>query len=140
METSSVTSTSTQSSQTASKTDRISDLNTESFLKLLIAELQNQDPMSPMENTEIMQQVSQIREIQSNQELVDTFQAVRLGQSMSTATSLLGQQIIALSDDSKTVSGKVDRVTVEEGEPKLHVGEYTISLENVSEVSSEAAE
>ena len=126
--------------QASSGRDRFDDLNLDSFLKLLIAELQNQDPMDPVGNSEILQQVSQIREIQSNQQMIDTFESLTLGQNMSTATTLLGQNVIALTDDSEMVNGRVDRVTVEEGAPKLHVGEHTISLKNISEISSETAE
>ena len=52
--------------QATSGTDAFQEVDLDVFIKLLIAELQNQDPMNPLDNHEILQQVSQIREIESN--------------------------------------------------------------------------
>lgn len=41
-------------------TKKNSDLSTESFFKLLAAQLQNQDMSSPMDNSEMMTQMTQI--------------------------------------------------------------------------------
>ncbi|MFG0255418.1 MAG: flagellar hook capping FlgD N-terminal domain-containing protein, partial [Rhodopirellula sp. JB053] len=48
------------------------DLGTDDFLKLLIQELQNQDPLNPMENSEMVQQIGLIREIGATDELTNT--------------------------------------------------------------------
>jgi flagellar basal-body rod modification protein FlgD len=124
--------------QAPSGNDRFGELGTDGFLKLLIAELQNQDPMSPMENTEILQQVSQIRQIQSNESLVTTLDAVKVGQNMATATGLLGAEIVAMTDASEFITGKVDRVTFEDGVPRVHVGDHAINLKNISAVLPES--
>jgi flagellar basal-body rod modification protein FlgD len=116
--------------------DAFQDLNLDSFIQLLVAELQNQDPMSPMSNTEILQQISQIRAIESNTRLTTTLESVLLGQNVSTASSLLGRTISGLTDgaSAEKVTGKVDSVTVANGAAKLHVGDKTISLKNVAEI------
>ncbi len=114
--------------------DAFENLNLDTFLKLLITELQSQDPMKPMENSEILQQVSQIRAIESNTRLTSTLEAVVLGQNMATATSLLGRTIGGLDDQSNPIAGTVDRVSVADGVTKLHVGDRTVSLKNVAEI------
>lgn len=119
--------------------DAFEDVNLDTFLKLLITELQSQDPMKPMENSEILQQVSQIRAIESNTRLTSTLQAVTLGQNMATAASLLGRTIGGLDDQSNPIEGKVDRVSLADGVAKLHVGGRTISLKNVAEILPEGA-
>jgi flagellar basal-body rod modification protein FlgD len=120
--------------------DRLDTLDTDAFLKLLIAELQNQDPMEPMDNAEMVQQISQIRSIESSQAIIDSFQSIQVGQNMSTAAGLLGKQITALTKDDGYITGPVDRVTMEDGEPLVHVGDYSVTLDNISEISTEAAE
>ncbi|MCL4191005.1 MAG: flagellar biosynthesis protein FlgD [Thermoguttaceae bacterium] len=114
----------------------LNDVNLDDFLKLLIAELQNQDPMSPMDNNQILQQVSQIREIESNSRLTETLESVQLGQAMATASSLIGQYITALTAEGERVSGPVDRVSVIDGQPKLKVGAYEVDLDNIGEILS----
>ncbi len=119
--------------------DAFQNLNLDTFLKLLITELQSQDPMKPMENSEILQQVSQIRAIESNTRLTSTLESVALGQNMATASNLLGRTISGLDDQSNRVQGKVDRVSVADGAARLHVGDQTVPLKNVAEILPEGA-
>ena len=107
--------------QTSSTSDALNQIDMDEFVSLMIAEMQNQDPLEPMDNTQMLQQISQIREIGSNDRLSETLDAVLLGQNMATASNMIGQTIMALDDDAKTFVGTVDRVSIEDGEAKLHV-------------------
>ena len=60
---------------------------------MLVTELQNQDPTQPMSNTDLMNQVSQIQSIESNQQLTSTLQSVALGQSIASAGNLIGRTV-----------------------------------------------
>jgi flagellar basal-body rod modification protein FlgD len=104
------------------------------FLKLLITQLQNQDPLNPTDNSDMLNQISQIRNIEATSELSSTLQSVLLGQNLASASSLVDKQISGLSDDGKMVSGRVERVTIADGVPRLVVGAATLSLKNVSEI------
>ncbi len=108
-------------------------LNLETFTKLLVAELSNQDPLSPMSNSEIMQQISQIRAIEADMKLMSTLESVLLGQNVATASSLLGRTVKGLVD-GREITGVVERVSIAGGVARLHVGESTIDLKNVSEI------
>lgn len=114
--------------------DRMQDLDVEEFLKLMIAELQNQDPLNPMDNAQMIQQISEIRSIASTDKLTTTLDAVQLGQALASASSLIGQSVTGLSDKNTEVNGTVDRVSVVDGVPKLHVGENIMKLSNVREI------
>lgn len=120
--TTSLTSNSTNSSKSSGLTaDAINDVDLSSFLKLMITELQNQDPLNPMDNKDMLAQLSQIRSIGATDKLTKTLDSVLLGQNISSATNLIGADISALSDDSQSVEGVVDRVSIDKGVPKLHV-------------------
>ena len=114
--------------------DPYKDLGLNKFIELLVAEMQNQDPLDPMNNQEILQQVSQIRAIESNTRLTDTLQSVLLGQNVSTASSMIGKTIEGLTDDNKKVTGRVEQVSIKDGVPTLHVGGDTVTLKNVAEI------
>lgn len=105
----------------ASTPDRLNDVNIDDFLKLMIAELQNQDPLNPLDNDELVAQIGQIRSVGATEKLTDTLDSVLLGQNISSATNLIGAEIDAISDDQQKVSGVVERVTVANGSPKLHL-------------------
>jgi hypothetical protein len=80
--------------------------------------------------------MSQIREIESNTRLSETLEAVLLGQNISTAGGMIDRVIMGLSESGELVTGRVDRVSVTDGEPMLHVGEHAIRLTKVSEISA----
>jgi flagellar basal-body rod modification protein FlgD len=137
MSTGSVNSVGAQSQQSTTGYDALRDVDMEDFLKLMITQLQNQDPMDPMDNQEMLEQIGQIRAIESNERLTETLEAVQLGQSMATASSLIGRTIDALTDNGQRVFGEVDRVSIEEGKAKLHVGDDAVSLVNVAAILAE---
>src|SRR6476619_6266517 len=76
--------------------DALRGLDMDQFLKLMIAELQNQDPLKPMENSEILQQISQIRDIGATDKMTSTLDAVLLEQNLSAASAMIGKQIHGL--------------------------------------------
>ena len=125
------------SAQTTSN-DPYANLNVDTFMKLLLTELQSQDPLEPMNNAEIVQQLSQIRSIQASNELSTTLQGVALGQSVASASSLLGKMIVGLDDNAQQVAGRVDGVLIADGQAKLLVGERAVSLNNVSGFANDA--
>ena len=122
------------------RTNDLKDLDVNQFLQLMITELTNQDPLNPMDNTQLVQQISTIREISATTKLTDTLSAVQTGQSLTTASSLIGKKVTALTDKGESVTGIVDRISVSVDEKsdqrsyRVHVGEADIDLKNVREV------
>lgn len=121
-----------------SSTNDLRNVDVTQFLNLLIAELQNQDPLNPMENSEMIQQISQIREISATNQLSDTLSSVLLGQNLSTASGLIGKRVDALADDRTNIQGIVDRVTIENDQNdetkqtiRVHVGDKKIDVKNI---------
>lgn len=129
----------TQSRQYTTENDVVSEINSDAFLKLLITELQNQDPLEPMSNQEILAQLGQIREIESNLQLTETLESLSLGQNIATANSMIGRLVAGLTDEAEQVAGRVDGVSIVDGQPKLYVGEHIIDLKNVSDILDESA-
>lgn len=115
------TSSSTSSDAAARTQNSLNNLDLDTFLQLMMAELQNQDPLQPMDNSELLSQISQIREVGATDKLTDTLDSVLLGQNIASATNLIGAQVSAISDDGQSVNGTVDRVSVDEGIPKLRL-------------------
>jgi flagellar basal-body rod modification protein FlgD len=130
-------------STTKKKATSLQDVDVDQFLQLMIAELTNQDPLNPMDNSQFVQQIGQLREISSNDKLISTLQSVQTSQSLSSASGMIGKTIIALDDAGDNVTGKVDRVSIQTDENdaskrfyKVHVGDKTVDLKNIREVLS----
>jgi len=94
--------------------------------------MSNQYPLNPMDNQQIVEQISQIRSIEASSRLTSTLEGVLLGQNLATASSLLGQTITGMTDDGQQESGWVERVSLVDGAAKLHVGDQVVSLKNVA--------
>lgn len=110
----------------------LQDLDLDHFLQLMIAELQNQDPLDPMDNSQMLEQISTIREISSTDKLNDTLAAVRLGQDLSTAGTLIGKEIRASSTGGREVRGIVERAALETNE-QTDVRELFVHLQGLPE-------
>jgi flagellar basal-body rod modification protein FlgD len=70
----------------------------DSFMTLLVTQLQNQDPLNPMDSGQMTSQLAQISTVDGINKLNSTLQALSssmsTGQSMSSATSLIGHSVL----------------------------------------------
>jgi flagellar basal-body rod modification protein FlgD len=96
-------------------------LNMDHFLQLMIAELQNQDPLNPLDNHQMLQQISQIREIGATDRLTDTLSTLLFRQNVSSATGLIGQIASGVDESGAPATGLVERVSIADGSAKLHL-------------------
>lgn len=110
-----------------------SSLDKDAFLKLLVTQMQYQDPLEPTSNTEYMSQLAQFSSVEELQNLSSTFAA---GQAMN----LTGQYVILNVPDStgevKQISGLVDYVTVTDGKAYFHIGDEYYSSDYLDSVVS----
>src|SRR5215216_4686428 len=106
---------------TPSSIDAINDIDMNTFLKLMIVELQQQDPLNPLDNKDMLNQIAQIRAVGASDQLTKTLNSVLLGQNITSATNLIGADISALTDNGQAITGLVNRVAIDKGVPKLHV-------------------
>jgi flagellar basal-body rod modification protein FlgD len=121
-----------------SSADAINDLDLSTFLQLMITELQNQDPLNPLDNKDMLAQISQIREVGATDKLTETLESVLLGQNLASSTNLIGAEVEGLSNDNQRVNGVVARVSIAQGQPTLHVEEKTQALPHTGDGELEA--
>jgi flagellar basal-body rod modification protein FlgD len=119
----------------------LNDVDLDEFLGLLITELQNQDPLNPMDNAQMLEQIGQIREIGSTNQLTETLTTLALGQELSMASTMIGKQVSALDNNAKDVEGVVDRVSVQtdQEDPSIrkvsvHIGDSVVDIKNIREI------
>ena len=118
-------------------TDGSGDLGKDDFMKLLLAQLQHQDPLKPMDDQAFIAQVAQFNALEQMQSVNKTLTTLRESQQLSEASGLIGKTIQATDTESKDVTGVVTGVSVEKGVAKLHVGDKTVELSKVQAVASD---
>ncbi len=127
--------TTTTSSDSLGSKSSNSVVDSDTFLTLLVAEMQNQDPLEPTSNTEWVSQYATFTQVQQISEMADSMDLVR-------ANNLIGKEVVMKVTSSSTGEtsykrGVVDYVVVEEGKPLLVIDEAKYSLSDLDTVASE---
>jgi flagellar basal-body rod modification protein FlgD len=116
------------------------------FLTLLVTQLQNQDPLSPMENAEFIQQVATFSSLEESQNLnakladLITIQEVVAGQNAFTqSASLVGKTVeYAHPDTGEPATGFVGAVHVTDAGLVLDIDGLEVPLGLVTGIVTEA--
>ena len=121
------TSAAQQTTNTAVKKDKNS-LGKDDFLKLLVRQLQYQAPMTPMQDQEFIAQMAQFSSLEQMQNLNSAMQTTQ-------AAALIGKSVQWADESGRLQVGVVSSVTMIAGEPNLQVGDNTVPLAKVSDIS-----
>ncbi len=100
--------TSLYQSNSNEETAKADDLGKDDFLTMLVAQLQNQDPLNPMEGTDFSAQLAQFSSLEQLMNLNDSMDSLASSFSNESERDLLEYM-------GKQVSGKVDSMQVENG-------------------------
>jgi flagellar basal-body rod modification protein FlgD len=103
------TTTTTSSSSTAGKAAEKASIDYDSFLKLLIAQMKNQDPTDPMDASEQIAQLATFSQVEQSIQMNSNLETLITGNALTNASSYIGKTIT--SADEKT-SGVVESVRV----------------------------
>jgi flagellar basal-body rod modification protein FlgD len=99
------------------------------FMHLLVTQLQNQDPSSPMDTNEMLAQTTQLAMMEKMTELTTTSTENFSLQMRIAASAIVGQNVSYLGADGKTVSGVADSVSFTNAVPTVSVGGKDIALD-----------
>src|SRR5579884_946732 len=91
------------------------------FLQLLTTEMQNQDPMQPVDDTQSVAQLAQFSALSATEELNSSFQAFQSNFGVMQASALIGKKVTVSTPDasgnSSNVTGTVSSIAVQNGKP-----------------------
>lgn len=126
---------------TASNLDtfRSADLDKTDFLRLLVTQVQNQDPLNPMSNDEFVAQLTQFSILEQNQNLNDGMQELRTLGGVQQAAALVGRTVEYLDTETgERLSGRVDRVEIVDNETTFHIGGRPVGRDQIVSIVAEA--
>lgn len=107
------------------------ELGKEEFLKLLVCQLQNQDPLNPQSDTEFISQLAQFSSLEQMTNMNTTL-------ANNSAYSLVGKEVIVQTKDSagviSEVRGTVDYVEMQNGDAMLSIDGKTYSIDELVQV------
>lgn len=107
-------------------------LGRDDFLKILMTQLENQDPTSPMEDKEFIAQMAQFSTLEQMTNMTEEFSALGEGLAAGRAVSMLGKQV-TIASDGRTVEGLVNAVTGGAA-PQIEVNGEQFSINDVQRI------
>lgn len=124
-----------ESTPTYEKTAPGDSLGKNAFLKLLTTQMQYQDPLEPVDNTEYVSELAQFSALEEMQNVSATL-------NNQNAFGLVGKNVIIAvgSSDGKTtaeVAGKVDFVQMVDGKAKLSIDDNMYDMDDLEYVVGE---
>jgi flagellar basal-body rod modification protein FlgD len=113
------------------------DLKAQDFINMMVTQLQNQDPMEPAKNSELLAQMSQIGQLQSSTSLNDSLKSMVLQNQIGSAGNLIGKNVAGMDDQNNTINGVVNSVRVESGAVVLELDNgKRLPLERVTGIAA----
>jgi len=109
-------------------------LGRDAFMKLMLAQMRQQDPLNPMDNTDFLAQLAQFNALEEMVQLNQTMTNFVHGQQLSQASALIGKQASGLDSQGMPVSGVVSEVHVAGDKVMLTIGDSQLALSSVHSV------
>jgi flagellar basal-body rod modification protein FlgD len=120
--------------------DAFSRLSSEEFTKIILTELQNQDPLQPNDTGALLEQLSSIRSIQSDMELATRLESIVGQNELAGASGLIGKRVSGLSEGFARVTDEVVSVSRTSDGSVLNLkGGLRMPMKNLDEILSTPA-
>jgi flagellar basal-body rod modification protein FlgD len=108
---------------------------TANYLNLLITQLQNQDPLNPMDNNQMTSQMAQLSELQQMENMSSTFSQVLSSTQLQYATSLIGKDVSYTPTGQTTaVTGQVQGVEMSSGTAMVIVNNQQVDPALITDI------
>ncbi|MBD0380353.1 flagellar hook capping protein [Paenibacillus sp. WST5] len=113
-------------------------LGKDDFLKILITQLQNQDPTQPLQDKEFIAQMAQFTSVEQLTNMASEMKLMR--QSLGFVSGMIGKSITWTATDSSGASieksGIVDSITFKDGNQYANVKGEEISLDKLKKIEN----
>ena len=110
------------------------------FLQLLVAQVKYQDPLEPMNNNEYMAQTAQFTMVEQITKVAEQQSELLAFQRAILAAGMVGRNVSGYDELAGTiVSGVVDAVEYNYGDPQLVIGKQRVGLDEITRTGVAAA-
>jgi flagellar basal-body rod modification protein FlgD len=116
----------------------IKTLDQQDFIKLLVAQMTQQDPLNPKSDLEMIPQMVSFTQLEQSKSMQSDLAQLRAEQQLLRANSLLGRTVEIQDGNGARITGQVSAVQMEEGTPKLVVNGRRFDLAQLSSITPAA--
>jgi flagellar basal-body rod modification protein FlgD len=115
-------------------TNPLGALGKDDFLRLLVTQLQHQDPMNPMDDKDFMGQMAQFSTLEQTTNTATAMQQLSVSTQISQSVALIGHQLTYLRADGTSGAGLAGSVSISGDQIGIHVGADVVAPGDVLEV------
>jgi flagellar basal-body rod modification protein FlgD len=105
-----------------SKTSSTNGIGKDTFMKLLVAQMSQQNPLEPTDDKEMIAQMTQFSMLEQMTNMATSSAANATSGQVSQAVALIGHDVSYMDADGATQTGSVERVGFKNGAPVLTIG------------------
>jgi flagellar basal-body rod modification protein FlgD len=105
------------------------------FLKLMVAQLKNQDPMNPTDSSQFLAQTAQFTSLEKLDAVASQTAQALTAQMAFGASGLVGRTVTYTGADGAELTGTVGSVRFTATGPMLGVGDAEVDLNSVTKVA-----
>jgi flagellar basal-body rod modification protein FlgD len=127
--------TGTTGSTTGASTSGTDQMNQDMFLKLMVAQLKNQDPMNPTDSSQFLAQTAQFTSLEKLTDVADQTTQALSAQLAFGASGLVGRSVTYTGADGAEKTGTVSTVSFTGNGPMLGIDGSDVALNSVTGVS-----
>lgn len=110
-------------------------LDKDAFLRLLVEQLKNQDPMNPQDSSQFIAQLATFSSLEQLTTLNEGVQQMKLSQDMLQAAALIGKQVVIAIEDG-TVTGAVEKVAVGSDNVTVFVDGNSYAIDSIISIEA----
>jgi flagellar basal-body rod modification protein FlgD len=101
-----------QTGTTSVENNGFANLSSAEFFKVMFTELQNQDPLEPTDTSAMLEQLSTIRNIESQVKLQSQLEDMVASNQIAIAGGLIGKVVEGRDENLNLASGKVNSIRI----------------------------
>lgn len=121
-----------QESSSAQSSSGVGQVDKDGFLKILVAELQNQDPMNSQDDTQYIAQMAQFSSLEQMQNLNDSLQNLSTNIKFQEGSTMIGKSATIDIGDGQYATGLVTGVKITDGSIKIVSGGSEYDIDDVT--------
>ena len=114
------------------------NLDKDTFMQLLVAQLKHQDPLNPTDSAEFLAQSAQFTSLEKMEAVAEQTAQALAAQMAFGASGLVGRTVTYTDDSGATSTGAVDSVQFTAAGPLLRIGDADIPLSSILSVGNGA--
>ncbi|QGG94647.1 flagellar hook assembly protein FlgD [Actinomarinicola tropica] len=111
------------------------EMDKDTFLKLLVAQLKYQDPLSPADPQQFLAQTAQFTTVEKLEEIAAASADQTWAIALNTASTLVGKEVTFLREDGTTGTGVATSALTEPDGIILNIGDEQVPLGAITQIA-----